>query len=147
MAITSYFIDHNQDYYKILLGFKPLYSSYTSKNLSKIVTQILIEHGILDCILLVTIDNITNNNTLIQSIQDYLQPQYSLYLLIFCVLCIIYIIQLSLNELLGKLKVVPINKEIELEWSEEKTHSFQNKYNTSSGIQIIDILKKVYLLP
>ena len=60
---------------------------------------------------------------------------------------IAYVIQLSLNELLRKLKAVPSNKEIELEWSNEKTYSFQNKRNISGGIQITDILKKVYLLP
>lgn len=147
MAITGYFIDHNWDYCEVLLGFEPLYGSHTGENLSKTVTQILTEHGISDRVLSVTTDNATNNNTLMQSIQDHLQSQHSSDISIFRVLCIAHVIQLSLNELLGKLKAVPSNKEIELEWSEEKTHSFQNKRNTSGGIQITDTLKKVYLLP
>ena len=98
-------------------------------------------------VLSVTTDNATNNNTLMQSVQDHLQSQHSSDLSIFRVPCIAHVIQLSLNELLGKLKAVPSNKEIELEWSEEKTHSFQNKRNTSGSIQITYTLKKVYLLP
>ncbi|QQK45508.1 putative transposable element [Penicillium digitatum] len=78
-----------------------------------------------------------------QSVQDHLQSQHSSDLSIFRVPCIAHVIQLSLNELLGKLKAVPSNKEIELEWSEEKTHSFQNKRNTSGSIQITYTLKKI----
>lgn len=59
-----------------------------------------------------------------QSIQENLQSQHLSDISIFRVLCIAHVIQLSLNELLGKLKAVPSNKEIELEWSDEKTHSF-----------------------
>ncbi|KAG0156272.1 hypothetical protein PDIDSM_3449 [Penicillium digitatum] len=125
MAITGYFIDHNWDYCEILLGFEPLHGSHTGENLSKTVTQILTEHGISD-----------------RSVQDHLQSQHSSDLSIFRVPCIAHVIQLSLNELLGKLKAVPSNKEIELEWSEEKTHSFQNKRNTSGSIQITYTLKK-----
>ncbi|KAJ9482098.1 hypothetical protein VN97_g11345 [Penicillium thymicola] len=144
MAITGYFIHHDWDYCEVLLGFEPLHGSHTGEDLSKTVTQILIEHGISDRVLSVTTDNATNNNTLMLSIQDYLQSQYSSDLSIFRVPCIAHVIQLSLNELLGKLKAVPINKEFELEWSEEKTHSFQSKRNTSGGIQITDTLKKPF---
>ncbi|KAG0154709.1 hypothetical protein PDIDSM_277 [Penicillium digitatum] len=125
MAITGYFIDHNWDYCEILLGFEPLHGSHTGENLSKTVTQILTEHGISDRVLSVTTDNATNNNTLMQSVQDHLQSQHSSDLSIF------------------RLKAVPSNKEIELEWSEEKTHSFQNKRNTSGSIQITYTLKKI----
>ncbi|KAG0155226.1 hypothetical protein PDIDSM_800 [Penicillium digitatum] len=133
----------NWDYCEILLGFEPLHGSHTGENLSKTVTQILTEHGISDRVLSVTTDNATNNNTLMQSVQDHLQSQHSSDLSIFRVPCIAHVIQLSLNELLGKLKAVPSNKEIELEWSEEKTHSFQNKRNTSGSIQITYTLKKI----
>ncbi|KAG0154761.1 hypothetical protein PDIDSM_329 [Penicillium digitatum] len=145
MAITGYFIDHNWDYCEILLGFEPLHGSHNGENLSKTVTQILTEHGISDRVLSVTTDNATNNNTLMQSVQDHLQSQHSSDLSIFRVPCIAHVIQLSLNELLGKLKAVPSNKEIELEWSEEKTHSFQNKRNTSGSIQITYTLKKSFI--
>ncbi|KAG0158347.1 hypothetical protein PDIDSM_5860 [Penicillium digitatum] len=142
MAITGYFIDHNWDYCEILLGFEPLHGSHTGENLSKTVTQILTEHGISDRVLSVTTDNATNNNTLMQSVQDHLQSQHSSDLSIFRVPCIAHVIQPSLNELLGKLKAVPSNKEIELEWSEEKP-TFQNKRNTSGSIQITYTLKKI----
>ncbi|KAJ5159223.1 uncharacterized protein N7500_008874, partial [Penicillium coprophilum] len=49
------FSAYNSDYYKVLLGFKSLYSSYTSENL---------KYSILDYILLVTIDNLSLNKLL-----------------------------------------------------------------------------------
>lgn len=146
MAITGYFIDHDWDYCEVLLGFEHLHGSHTGENLSKTVTQILADHSISDRVLSVTTDNATNNNTLMLSIQDHLQSQHQSDISIFRVPCIAHVIQLSLNELLGKLKAVPLNKEIELEWSEEKTHSFQSKRNNSSDVQITDTLKKVCLL-
>lgn len=76
------------------------------------------------------------------NVQETIQSQSRSDTLIFRVPCTAHVIQLSLNELLGKLKVTPHNKEIELEWSDERTHSFQTKRSSSSK-QITDTLKKV----
>lgn len=79
------------------------------------------------------------------NVQEAIQPQSQSDTLILRVPCIAHVIQLSLNELLGKLKATPPNKEIELEWSDEQTHSFQTK-RPSSTRQITDTLKKVSFL-
>lgn len=52
-------------------------------------------------------------------------------------------IQLCLNELLGKLKAVPDNKEAESKWSDERIQSSQSRRPTR---QITDTLKKVSIL-
>jgi hypothetical protein len=141
MAITGYFLDQDWNYCEVLLGFEHLHGSHTGENLSKTVIQLLTDHGITDRVLSVTTDNATNNNTLMMNIQETIQSQSQSDTLIFRVPCIAHVIQLSLNELLGKLKVTPPNKEIELEWSDERTHSFQTK-RSSSTRQIADTLKK-----
>ncbi|KAJ5764738.1 hypothetical protein N7520_004297 [Penicillium odoratum] len=142
MAITGYFLDQDWNYCEVLLGFEHLHGSHTGENLSKTVIQLLTDHGITDRVLSVTTDNATNNNTLMMNIQETIQSQSQSDTLIFRVPCIAHVIQLSLNELLGKLKVTPPNKEIELEWSDERTHSFQTK-RSSSTRQIADTLKKI----
>ncbi|CEJ54941.1 hypothetical protein PMG11_01227 [Penicillium brasilianum] len=141
MAITGYFLDQDLNYCEVLLGFEHLYGSHTSENLSKTVIQLLANHGITDRVLSMTTDNATNNNSLMLNVQETIQSQSRSDTLIFRVPCIAHVIQLSLNELLRKLKVTPHNKEIELEWSDERTHSFQTKRSSSSK-QITDTLKK-----
>ena len=142
MAITGYFLDKDWNYCEILLGFEPLSGIYTGENLSKTVIKLLNNHQITDRVLSVTTDNATNNDTLISSVQEAIQSQSQSDIAIFRVPCIAYVIQLSLNELLGRLKATPQNKEAESEWSDKRTHSFQNK---RSARQITDTLKKVHL--
>jgi hypothetical protein len=107
--------------------------------------QLLTDHEITNRVLSATTDNATNNNTLMVNVQETIWPQTRSDTLIFRVPCIVHVIQLSLNELLGKLKVTPPNQEIELEWSDKRTHSFQTK-RSSLTRQIVDTLKKVNFL-
>lgn len=141
MAITGYFLDQDWNYCEVLLGFKPLYGSHTGENLSKTVLQLLEDHGIADRVLSVTTDNASSNNSMIESIQEVIQSQTLTNTSIFRISCISHVIQLSLNDLLGKLKATPANKEAESEWSDERTWSLQSKRHT---IKIEDTLKKVY---
>lgn len=61
------------------------------------------------------------------NVQETIQSQSQADTLIFWIPCVVYVIQLSLNELLRKLKATPPNKEIEMEWSDEWTYLFQTK--------------------
>jgi hypothetical protein len=142
MAVTGYFLDKNWNYCEVLLGFEPLSGTHTGENLSKTVIKLLHDHKITGRVLSVTTDNATNNDTLMSSIQQAIQSQSQSNIAIFRVPCIAHVIQLSLNELLGRLKATPHNEEAELEWSDEQTHLFQTK---RSARQITDTLKKVRL--
>jgi hypothetical protein len=143
MAITGYFLDQDWNYCEVLLGFEPLHGSHTGENLSKTVLQLLEDHGIADRVLSVTTDNATSNDSMMESIQEVIQSQTLTDTSIFRIPCISHVIQLSLNDLLGKLKATPANKEAESEWSNERTQSLQSKRPT---MQIVDTLKKVYYL-
>jgi hypothetical protein len=85
-------------------------------NLSDVVLKLLQQYSITDRVLIVTTDNTSNNTTMMSSIQESLQ---SLKLnngsTIIRVPCIAYIIQLSLNDLLGKIRAIPKNKSAEID--------------------------------
>ncbi|KAJ5573100.1 hypothetical protein N7450_010084 [Penicillium hetheringtonii] len=84
--------------------------------------------------------SISIDHTLIETVQSLLQSGIS----IFRVSCITYIIQLCLQELLGKLKIVSENNKAESEWSNKQNLDLQTKCSTCS---IINIFKKIFLIP
>jgi hypothetical protein len=68
MAVTSYFLDQDWNYCEVLLGFELLDSSYSGTYLSKTVIKVLQQHNIIKRVLLVTTNNILNNNTMVAGI-------------------------------------------------------------------------------
>jgi hypothetical protein len=143
IAITGYFIDQEWEYREVLLGFEPIYGSHTGANLSETVFRILQEHSIADRVLSITTDNATNNNTMMTSVQETLQSLGLTQTSTFRIPCIAHVIQLSLNELLGKMKAKPVNSEAESEWPDERTQSLQSRRPTR---QIVEPLRKVCYL-
>jgi hypothetical protein len=102
MAITGYFIDDEWNYREILLGFEPLHGSHLGTNLSTVLFDLLQQYEIIDHVLSITIDNASNNVILMESIQDSIQSnQISTDTVIIHVPCIMHVIQLSLQKLLG----------------------------------------------
>lgn len=70
MAITGYFINYNWKFREILLGFEPLYRTHSSANLSTIIFSLLEKYSIINQVLAVTTNNTSNNNTMVESIQE-----------------------------------------------------------------------------
>ncbi|KAG0157964.1 hypothetical protein PDIDSM_5476 [Penicillium digitatum] len=96
MAITGYFIDINWSYREVLLGFKPLEGTHPGANLSSVLLEILADHNIQDRALSSDIHVIR-------------------------ILCLAHVIQLSLNQLLDRLKAVPQNDTTETKWSDRQS--------------------------
>jgi len=119
MAISGYFIDDEWQYREILLGFEPLHGKHTGSNLSTVLLEILQKHRIEDRVLAITTDNATNNDTLITSLQQSISDETTLIR----VPCLAHVIQLSLNDLLGHIKVIPTNELTETRWTEERSQS------------------------
>lgn len=97
MAITGYFIDKDWQYREVLLGFEPLSGTHSGENLSAILLDVLVQHQIQERVLAITTDNASNNYTLVTALQQSLSDTTT----VIRVLCLAYVIQLSLNELLG----------------------------------------------
>jgi hypothetical protein len=141
IAITGYFIDQEWNYREILLGFEPLHGTHNGSNLGSTLFEILQKHGITDRVLSITTDNASNNNTMMASIQELVQSQdISSDTTIIRIPCIAHVIQLSLNQLLGKMKAAPENNTAETEWSDARTQLLNKRQNSR---EIVDTLNKV----
>lgn len=121
MAITGYFLDQDWNYCEVLLGFEPLHGSHSGAHLSETVLRILKKHGIDNRVLSITTDNASNNNTMMAGVQEIAKSPALNETPIFRVPCITHVIQLSLKELLGKMKANPVNAEPESEWLVTRT--------------------------
>lgn len=124
MAITGYFLDQDWNYCEVLLGFEPLHGSHSGAHLSETVIRILKKHGIENRVLsITTTDNASNNNTMMAGVQEIAKSPALSDTPIFRIPCITHVIQLSLKELLGKMKANPVNTEAECEWPATRTQS------------------------
>lgn len=142
MAITGYFLDKDWEYREILLGFEPLHGSHTGSNLSAVVIGILNNYQIADRVLSITTDNATNNNTMMVNIQNELKEQGiqndELGGGIFRIPCLAHVIQLSLNQLLGKMKAKPCNNEAEHEWSDIRERQIRSQQSDKKIAHTLD---------
>lgn len=131
MAIIIYFIDKDWNYREILLEFELLHSLHTDNNLSNILHQLLKKYKFLDRIFSITIDNATNNNTIIQALQKRLisTGAISSRESIVRIPYIIYIIQLYLKQLLDYIRAAPKNKEIRVFWSDIQANRLKDSVN------------------
>jgi hypothetical protein len=117
-----------------------LYGMHNGGNLSSVLLKVLQGHEISNRILSITTDNASNNRTLMASLQESIQSQdFSSNATIIQIPCIAHVIQLSLNQLLGKMKVNPVNDSAK-ECSDQSTNPPQKE---SGSREIVDTLNKV----
>jgi hypothetical protein len=121
MAITGYFINADWVYQEVLLGFKPLYGAHTGINLSSVLLQTLIEYNLEGRVFGITTDNASNNKTLVDALQRSLSDE----VIILRIPCLAHVIQLSLNQLLDRIKAVPVNDSAETKWTEKQSRLAQ----------------------
>lgn len=141
MAITGYFLDKEWEYREVLLGFEPLSGTHSGVNLGENVLQILQKHQITDRVLAVTSDNASNNKTLVTAVNDSIRElQLKTDSTIIQVPCLAHVIQLSLVELLGKIKASPKNDNAESEWSDDRVRLLRARQQKRD---IADTLNKV----
>jgi hypothetical protein len=117
MAINGYFIDKDWQYREVLLGFEPLTGTHSGVNLARVLETVLHKYDIAHRILAITTDNASNNRTLTRELQQALaagnfkaQGGH--------ISCFAHIIQLSLKELLGRIRIEATN-EVEKTWKDD----------------------------
>ncbi|KAJ5120790.1 uncharacterized protein N7515_010178 [Penicillium bovifimosum] len=140
MAITGHFIDADWVYREVLLGFKPLHGTHSGTNLSSVLMKTLTEYGIKHRVFGLTTDNASNNKTLIDTLQQSLPNDIN----IIRIPCLAHVIQLSLNQLLDRLKAVPLNDATEI-WTDSQ-FTLVKVNATSKKQDISHTLKKVRYL-
>ena len=68
---VSYFINTNQNYYKVLLSFKYIKGKYTNQYLVVIILKVFKDYLIrIDRVLIVIANNIQNNGKIIESLNN-----------------------------------------------------------------------------
>jgi hypothetical protein len=61
LTIWDYYIDTSWLLYKVVLGFKPFYSTHSGKNLSRELVRVLLKHRAASRPYTITTDNASNN--------------------------------------------------------------------------------------
>lgn len=126
MAVTGYFIDCDWKFREILLGFEPLHGTHSGVNLGATVFSLLEKHGIVNRVLAVITDNASNNTTMVESIQESIDSlELPNQTPIVRIPCLAHVIQLSLRDLLGSMKVDPKNDTTDRQWSEDQEQSLR----------------------
>ena len=97
--------------------------------------------------LAVTTDNVSNNDTLVNSIQTSMQAlDLPNYIPIVRIPCLAYIIQLSLKDLLTMIKLNPKNKSIDRQWSAEQDTSLKHLRKRGIIYTLAKVSLTLYLL-
>jgi hypothetical protein len=129
MAITGYFLDEHWNFKQVLLGFEPLDGSHTGENLAAALYEVIGRHGIEDRIMAITTDNASNNNTMFDRIQKAYPSTPLAH-----IPCMAHVIQLSLNELLGRIKAKPKNDTVDMVWTDELENASNQQSNVKGDI-------------
>jgi hypothetical protein len=119
MAINGYFINAKWEYREVMLGFEGLEGKHSGANLSNVLCNILQKQGIEKRILAVTTDNASNNRTLTKELEQALNLG-SFQAKGNHIPCLAHVLQLSLKELLGKIRIEPRNDNVQLIWQENE---------------------------
>lgn len=101
--------------------------------------ETLVENNIEGRVFGLTTDNASNNKTLAASLQQDLSDD----VIITRISCLAYVIQLSLNQLLARIKAVPSNESIETKWTESQSRLAKEN---AKQCQISSTLNKVRYL-
>ena len=108
LKVNAYYIDDNWQYQELLLSFKPLTNCYTGWELALITMKFLQKYKLQHQLLAITTNNAKSNITLWECLHAFLNQDYHILWShkkdTIC--CITHIIQLILNAVFGKLKVV-----------------------------------------
>jgi hypothetical protein len=90
------------------------------------VFTLLQKHSIVDRVLAVTTDNASNNSTMVESIQQSIDSlEMPDQTPIVRIPCLAHVIQLSLRDLLGSMRVDPKNDTTDRQWSEDQEQSLR----------------------
>ena len=107
-------------------------------NLSSVLLDILLRHKIEDRVFAITTDNASNNQTLVDTLQQAISEDTTLIRVPY----LAYMIQLSLNELLRYIKACPLNESTETRWTEQRSQSARMNVTKQN---IANTLSKVYI--
>ena len=123
MTIVDYFININWKYHEVLLGFEHLSDKHTGHKITQIVDRVLTKYQLWDRLLVITTDNMSNNETLVRSLQNMLKSNDSFKTEHDHLSCLSHVLQLILKFLLKNIHITVKNEESVKIWA---NHSLNN---------------------
>ncbi|KAJ5666538.1 uncharacterized protein N7477_008986 [Penicillium maclennaniae] len=124
---------------QILLGFEPLEGIYTGENLALALYIVINRYRIKDQILAITTDNTLNNKIIFNKVQRT-YPDIS----IVHIPCMAYVIQLSLNKLLYRIKVKLKNDTVNIVWTDKLQKASTQRGQKGDIANTLDRVFKLY---
>jgi hypothetical protein len=138
MAIVATFIDINWEYREALIGFEPLDTAHTGKELATILRRVISRFKLDGQVHAITTDNASNNSTMIEQLDEMFDELSSssgnFYDTIHHIPCFAHIIQLAERALLGSIRICPTNSQIELDWNQQVGQAELQTLKQSKGL-------------
>jgi hypothetical protein len=132
LVVNAYFIDDNWNYHEVLLTFEHISQSHTESRFAKIMQDIISRHKLQDRILVITNDNVDNNNTMHEKLLRMLRTRtfddvdFNVKN-IERVSCLAHVIQLILRELLEKIRINSRNEDFQTSWNDKNNKAKMKK--------------------
>ncbi len=144
LTFNAYFIDEKWCYHEILLTFEYVSSSHTEIKLTKVVHDIIARHKLKERIYVITNDNVDNNLIMHEELMLLLRTKLFDNIEtnvrdIERVSCLAHVIQLTLKELLDKIKINSKNEDFETSWNDKQDKATMKKEEK----KVFYILEKV----
>ena len=134
MTIVSYFIDINWENHEVLLSFEHLSDKHISHNMTQIVDRVLTKYQLQDRLLVITTDNVSNNETLVRSLQNMLKSNDSFKTEHDHLSCLSHVLQLTLKSLLKNIHITVKNEESVKIWANHSLNDIDRANDVTKTI-------------
>ena len=116
MGIIASFIDRHWTLQEVLIGFEPIHTEHSSAELCGVLERVIQQHQLEGRIISITTDNASNNTTMMQDVEIMLNSIATsdnfISGKIQHIPCLAHVLQLGLQALLRRIRIVPSNQEI-----------------------------------
>jgi hypothetical protein len=124
MGVIASFIDRHWNMQEVLIGFEPIHTEHSGTELCTILERVIVQHHLDGRIVSITTDNASNNTTMMQEVEIMLESiaESDNFIggKVQHIPCLAHVLQLALGALLGRIRIVPTNQEILMNWEDQK---------------------------
>jgi hypothetical protein len=147
MGVMAYYIDKDWVLQEELIGFENLRSVHSGQALATVVNDLLTNLKLTGRVISITTDNASNNHTMIDEINSYLEDALEndrfLDGKIQHIPCLSHMLQLAVKALLGTIRLRPTNETFIRDWRSDQELNELERTRQACGRGIPYILAKV----
>jgi hypothetical protein len=130
LAVNAYFIDEKWNYHEVLLTFEHVTNSHTKTKLAKIMQDIIARHKLEERIYAIINDNAKNNLIMHEELVRLLRTRLFDDVIvrdIKRISCLAHVIQLTLKNLLDKIRINSKNENFRTSWNDKQNRATMKK--------------------